>query len=236
MLVCQVALLRSFKYISRYLGVHKNIKAPAGSHSLSLKTSLARYQSGFAKMWQTSLQKLQNTWLHFTMTHLYDAPCIEYYRIFTYIWLKGMVNVGKSSIHGAYGIWMIYEQTGVTTEPPNIHLCNGTIGIIGGEVPNFGGLTQPTHVQSPMQVVSLKMWMWMMWMFRSCHGTWNYPSFFQLQPPRAWLGFCGGPCCSLVKFESTLQSHRLKKQIQAPIYIPPGKLQHTPRAHPRPSS
>ena len=27
------------------------------------------------------------------------------YGIFTYFWLKGMVNVGKYSIHGSYGIY-----------------------------------------------------------------------------------------------------------------------------------
>ena len=227
MLVCQVALLRSFKYISRYIGVHKNIKAPAGSHSLSLKTSLARYQSGFAKMWQTSLQKLQNTWLHFTwaiwsvpltiqasenpqwiwptcMTNCACAipkwhptfdplaiPICSMYRILSNIYLHLAQIYGKCrQIFHAWSIWDMDDlrATRVTTEPPNIHLCNGTIG---GEVPNFGGLTQPTHVQSPMQVVSFKMWMWMMWMFRSFTELETIYLFASFTPPEFGWVFVG---------------------------------------------
>ena len=33
-----------------------------------------------------------------------DAPCMAYF--YTYIWLIFGVNVGKYSIHGAYGIWL----------------------------------------------------------------------------------------------------------------------------------
>ena len=34
-----------------------------------------------------------------------SLPRCSMYGIFTYIWLKSMVNVGKYCMHGAYGLW-----------------------------------------------------------------------------------------------------------------------------------
>ena len=36
-------------------------------------------------------------------------PICSMYGIFTYMWLKFMVNVGKCSIHGAFGIYRTYR-------------------------------------------------------------------------------------------------------------------------------
>ena len=45
------------------------------------------------------------------------------YGIFTYIWLIFMVNVGKYTIHGAYGLWgnqhSYLEGMTQTTEDPD---------------------------------------------------------------------------------------------------------------------
>ena len=40
-----------------------------------------------------------------------NIPIGSMYDIFTYIWLILLVNVGKYSIHGSYGIWM-FPKTG----------------------------------------------------------------------------------------------------------------------------
>jgi len=36
-------------------------------------------------------------------TEVYNTQMRQIFEYFTYIWLKFMVNVGKYSIHGAYG-------------------------------------------------------------------------------------------------------------------------------------
>ena len=38
-----------------------------------------------------------------------NIPIGSMYGIFTYMWLKCMVNVGKYSIHGSYGIYIYYS-------------------------------------------------------------------------------------------------------------------------------
>ena len=145
------------------------------------------------------------------MTHLYDQLCMRnpqmapyffdplaipicsMYRILSNIYLHLAQIYGKCrQIFHAWSIWDMDDLRAmrVTTEPPNIHLCNGTIG---GEVPNFGGLTQPTHVQSPMQVVSFKMWMWMMRMFRSFTELETIYLFASFTPPPSLVGFLWGP-------------------------------------------
>ena len=143
---------------------------------------------------KSHLSQLQRA-LYFTNLYTYYIPIQSMYGIFTYIWLICMVNVGKYTIHGCYGIHIIHLWG---EHVPERSLMTTTLGIpilpseerwytgwfdVKPWATTLNGETNPTNTSWWFFATHFKNMQPSNWIISPGIGV-KIPKMFELPPPR----------------------------------------------------